>query len=46
MEAKDWIAIALAIWSNLIATIALVVTIKKGKSKTAPRKPAKRKGKR
>ncbi|MFR5876872.1 MAG: hypothetical protein ACLUFN_10325 [Eubacterium sp.] len=45
-NAKDIIEIALAVWSNVIATMALVVTIKQGKKKTAPKKRTKQKRKR
>lgn len=42
METKDKLEIALAVWSNLTATISLILSIKK----TAPKKPTKRKRKR
>lgn len=46
MKEKDWIEILLLIWSNLIATIALINGWN-GKKKTAkPQQPRKRKGKR
>lgn len=44
IETKDWVAAALTVWANTIATIALVVSIRQ--SKTAPGKPHKRKRKR
>ena len=47
METKDWIGIVLTIWTNIIATIALIHSIKKDKKKTAKRvKPHKQTRKR
>lgn len=46
METKDWIGIALTVWSNLIATAALIVSIRQGKKKTASKSKGKRKHKR
>ena len=46
MKSKDWIEIVLAVWSNIVTTVALIVTIKQGKRKTAPKKSGKRKRKR
>ena len=46
MNSKDIIEIALAVWSNIVTTVALIVTIKQDKRKTAPKKSAKRKRKR
>lgn len=40
MDTKDW----LVVWSNAIATVALIHTIRK--DKTAPRKPRKHRKKR
>lgn len=47
MEPKDWIGVVLTVWSNIIATIALIVSIKdkKDKKKTAS-KSERRKNKR
>ena len=44
MELKDWVATLLTVWSNVIATIALILTIRE--KKTAKRKPRKHKRKR
>ncbi len=45
-ETKDWVGVILTIWSNTVATIALVLSIKE-KRKTAKRsKPRKHKRKR
>jgi hypothetical protein len=32
METKDWIGIALTVWANMVATIALVKVSKKEKT--------------
>jgi len=47
VEPKDWIGVVLTVWSNIIATIALIVSIKdkKDKKKTAS-KSERRKNKR
>ncbi|GEM_PF-3612557 len=47
MEPKDWIGVVLTVWSNIIATIALIASIKdkKDKKKTAS-KSERRKNKR
>ncbi len=42
MELKDWVATALHVWSNLIATVALIISIRQrrqGKKKTASKSP-------
>lgn len=47
MDTKWWIGVALTVWSNIIATIALILSIKKDpKKKTASHRPRKHKGKR
>jgi len=47
VEPKDWIGVVLTVWSNIIATIALIASIKdkKDKKKTAS-KSERRKNKR
>ena len=48
MELRDWVATALTVWSNLVATIALIITVReyrRGKKKTAS-KSSQRKHKR
>lgn len=45
MDKTDWIEFLMLLWSNVIATIALVHEIR-SKKKTAPRKPRKHKKKR
>lgn len=45
MNEERWM-IALGIWSNIVATITLIVTIKDNQNKKPPRKPSKRKRKR
>ena len=41
METKDWIGIALTVWSNIIATVTLATALK-GKRKTATRNSTKK----
>nr|DAZ05774.1 MAG TPA: hypothetical protein [Caudoviricetes sp.] len=43
IEVKDIIGIVLTIWANIIATIALVHSIRKDKRKTAPKHRSRRK---
>lgn len=35
MDTKDWIGAALTAWANIIATLALIHTIRQDKKKTA-----------
>lgn len=42
IERKDWIGIILSLWADIVATIALIHSLRKDKKKTAP-KPRKRK---
>ena len=46
MEAKDWIGLGLTVWANIVATAALIHTIRKDKKTAKPRKPRKRQGRR
>ena len=48
MELRDWVATALNVWSNIVTTIALIITVReyrRGKKKTAS-KSSQRKHKR
>lgn len=46
MDVESWIATAMSVWANTIATIALILTIRQSKKKTAKVKPRKAKQKR
>lgn len=45
MSEEKWM-IVLGVWANIVATIALVETVRKNKKKTAPKTPHKQKRKR
>ena len=48
MDTKDWIGIVLTAWANLIATLALIHTMRQDKKKTAksPQLPKQKRKKR